>query len=44
MDSTTIPFTIQLPDDLPFVFSLQALTERFQMLTDQRKARVFLLV
>jgi predicted transposase YbfD/YdcC len=39
MDSTTIPFTIQLPDDLPFVFSLQALAERFQMLTDQRKAR-----
>jgi predicted transposase YbfD/YdcC len=39
MDSTTIPFTIQLPDDLPFVFSLQALTERFQMLTDKRKAR-----
>jgi len=39
MDSTTIPFTIQLPDDLPFAFSLQALAERFQTLTDQRKAR-----
>lgn len=39
MDSTTIPFTIQLPTDLPFVFSLQSLTERFQLLTDQRKAR-----
>jgi hypothetical protein len=39
MDSPTIPFTIQLPDDLPFAFSLQALAERFQTLTDQRKAR-----
>jgi hypothetical protein len=39
MDSTTIPFTIQLPDDLPFVFSLQPLVERLQTLTDKRKAR-----
>lgn len=39
MDSTTLPFTIQLPDDLPFVFSLQALAERFQRLTDKRKPR-----
>lgn len=39
MDSTTLPFTIQLPSDLPFVFSLQALAERLQTLTDQRKAR-----
>jgi hypothetical protein len=39
MDSTTIPFEIQLPDDLPFIFSLQALTERLALLTDKRKAR-----
>lgn len=39
MDSTTIPFTIQLPEELPFVFSLQALAERLQTLTDKRKAR-----
>jgi predicted transposase YbfD/YdcC len=39
MDSTTIPFTIQLPDELPFVFSLQPLVERLQTLTDKRKAR-----
>ncbi len=28
MDSITIPFTIQLPEELPFVFSLQPLIER----------------
>lgn len=39
MDSTTIPFTVQLPADMPFVFSLQALAERLQTLTDKRKAR-----
>jgi predicted transposase YbfD/YdcC len=39
MDSTTIPFTIQLPEEIPFVFSLQALVERLQTLTDKRKAR-----
>ena len=39
MDSTTIPLTIQLPDNLPFVFPLQALVERLQTLTDKRKAR-----
>jgi predicted transposase YbfD/YdcC len=39
MDSTTIPFTIQLPEEVPFVFSLQALIERLQTLTDKRKAR-----
>lgn len=39
MDSTTIPFTLQLPSDLPFAFSLQALAERLQTLNDQRKAR-----
>lgn len=37
MDSTTIPFTIQLPTTLPFAFRLQALLERFQTLSDKRK-------
>jgi predicted transposase YbfD/YdcC len=39
MDSTTIPFEIQLPTDMPFCFSLQALLECFQTLTDKRKPR-----
>lgn len=39
MDSTTIPFTVQLPGTLPFAFSLTALLERFQTLTDGRKPR-----
>lgn len=39
VDSTTIPFMIQLPEELPFVFSLQALVERLQTLSDKRKAR-----
>jgi predicted transposase YbfD/YdcC len=39
MDSTTIPFTIQLPSELPFVFSLQALAERLQTLPDKRDPR-----
>lgn len=39
MDSTTLPFTIQLPADLPFAFSLQSLFERLQTLTDKRKPR-----
>jgi predicted transposase YbfD/YdcC len=39
MDSTTIPFTIQLPHDMPFAFSLQALAERLQTLSDKRDAR-----
>ena len=39
MDSTTIPFTVQLPDDVPFAFSLQSLIERLQTLTDKRQAR-----
>lgn len=38
-DSTTIPFTIQLPTTLPFAFSLEALLERFQLPTDKRKPR-----
>jgi hypothetical protein len=39
MHSTTIPFAIQLPDDVPFAFSVQALAERLVTLTDKRKAR-----
>ncbi len=39
MDSTTIPFSIQLPEEMPFAFSLQALAERLQTLTDKRKPR-----
>lgn len=39
MDSTTIPFTLQLPTTLPFAFSVQALHERLQTLTDARKPR-----
>ncbi len=39
MDSTTIPFTIQLPTDMPFAFRLQALLERLQTLTDHRDPR-----
>lgn len=39
MDSTTIPFTIQLSEELCFVFSPQALVERLQILSDKRKAR-----
>jgi predicted transposase YbfD/YdcC len=39
MDSTTIPLTIQLPSEMPFVFNLQTLVERLQTLTDKRKAR-----
>lgn len=39
MDSTTIPFAIQLPTDMPFAFSLQALLDHLQTLTDKRKPR-----
>src|SRR3712207_381876 len=39
MHSTTIPFAVQLPDDVPFAFSVQALAERLVALTDKRKAR-----
>jgi predicted transposase YbfD/YdcC len=39
MDSTTIPFTIQLPTEMPFAFSVQALADRLQTLTDKRKPR-----
>lgn len=39
MDSTTIPFTIQLPEEMPFAFSVQALVDQLQTLTDKRKPR-----
>jgi predicted transposase YbfD/YdcC len=39
MYSTTIPFQLQLPDDLPFAFSVQVLAQRLQALTDKRKPR-----
>jgi predicted transposase YbfD/YdcC len=39
MYSTTIPFQLQLPDDVPFAFSVQALAHRLQALTDKRKRR-----
>lgn len=39
MDSTTIPFTIQLPAEMPFAFSVQALLDQLQTLTDKRKPR-----
>jgi predicted transposase YbfD/YdcC len=39
MHSTTLPFTLQLPADLPFAFSLHALMEQFATLTDQRTPR-----
>jgi predicted transposase YbfD/YdcC len=39
MDSTTIPFTIQLPTAMPFAFSVQALLDRLQTLTDKRDPR-----
>jgi hypothetical protein len=39
MDSTTLPFQIRLPSDLPFAFSLQALSTRLAALVDQRDPR-----
>jgi hypothetical protein len=39
MYSTTIPFELQLPDDVPFAFSVQALANRLEELTDRRKRR-----
>ena len=39
MHSTTFPFTLQLPSDLPFAFSLQALSTRLASLVDQRDPR-----
>jgi predicted transposase YbfD/YdcC len=39
MDSTTWPFALQLPADLPFAFSLQALAAHLQQVPDRRKRR-----
>lgn len=36
MNSTTIPFTLQLPSDMPFAFSIQVLDERLETVTDRR--------
>lgn len=39
MHDTTLPFRFELPDDLPFAFSLTALAEHLTPLVDQRKRR-----
>ena len=39
MHSTTLPFTLQLPTDLPFAFSVQALAPTLHALRDQRDPR-----
>ncbi len=39
MNSTTVPFTLALPDDIPFAFSLDALAAHLQTVPDQRHAR-----
>ncbi len=39
MHSTTLPFTVPLPADLPFAFSLTALAGHLQTVTDRRKRR-----
>src|SRR5919199_2410266 len=39
MPSTTLPFTVPLPADLPFAFSLTALAGHLQTVTDRRKRR-----
>jgi predicted transposase YbfD/YdcC len=39
MYSTTLPFHLQLPSDLPFAFSLQALSTRLATLEDLRDPR-----
>jgi len=36
MDSTTIPFTIQLPTDMPFAFRLQALLDHLSADPDRQ--------
>lgn len=37
MHDTTVPFTFDLPTDVPFAFSLTALAEHRAPLVDQRK-------
>ena len=39
MHDTTLPFTFDLPTDIPFAFSLTALAEHLAPLVDQRKRR-----
>jgi hypothetical protein len=39
MRSTTFPFRLQLPTDVPFAFDLHALTAVFAALPDQRARR-----
>ena len=39
MHSTTLPFAVPLPPDLPFAFSLQALALHLQSVPDRRKPR-----
>lgn len=39
MYSSTLPFDLQLPADVPFAFSVQALADHFTSLVDQRNAR-----
>ncbi len=39
MDSTTLPFAVPLPPDVPFAFSLQALASHLQVVPDHRKPR-----
>jgi len=36
MDSTIWPFTLQLPTDLPFAFSLHALATHLHTVPDRR--------
>ena len=39
MHSTTAPFAVPLPADVPFAFSLHALAAHLTALVDQRKPR-----
>jgi predicted transposase YbfD/YdcC len=39
MYSTTLPFAVPLPDDVPFAFSLHALVAHLQTVPDRRKRR-----
>ena len=39
MHSTTLPFRLQLPVDLPFAFSVQALAQALEKVADQRDPR-----
>jgi hypothetical protein len=39
MNSTTLPFTVALPEDVPFAFNVQALTAHLQHVPDRRDPR-----